>query len=214
MLNSYEEIRAFYADVYAQYGDQPEGAAWANKAEHYDRLRLATNLVKIMHHGPRYGLPRRVLEIGCGWGILPTVWAMDGDTVGEYTGVDVTDVYIDRAQFHFYGEPNHVFVNTAFQDFPVVEPYGLTIAIGVIAWQPKLTVTELLVKQYDATSSGGLMLFTYLPGEPLAPMEINILRTQLGVKEWCEVAGYAKSGERMVIFKNNLIDVDLQEIEG
>jgi len=201
MLNSYEEIRTFYADVFAQYGDQPEGAAWANNVEHWARLRLATKLIKLMNNGG--GLPNRILEIGCGWGILPTMWAYDKETVVGYTGVDVTDVYIDRAQFLFYKESGHVFVNQAFQDFPVVQPYGLTVAIGVIAWQPKLTVTELLIKQYDATSPGGLMLFTYLPGEPLAPPEINILRSMLGVKQWCETAGYAKSGERMIIFKKD-----------
>lgn len=226
MLNTYEDIRAFYADVYMQYGDKPTGAAWASNLEHYDRLRLATRAIKLMYGGG--GLPNRILEIGCGWGILPLLWDRDGEKVNEYTGVDVTDVYIGRAQFHFYKESNYVFVNQAIQDFPIVDPYGLTIAIGVIAWQPKLTATDILTKLYDATAPGGLMLFTYLPGEPIAPAEVNILRSMLGVKQWCEIAGYAKSGERMIVFKrgadvsdidvdpvdDDFADVDLQEDEG
>lgn len=212
MLNSYEEIRTFYSDVFAQYGEQPEGAAWADRAEHFNRLKLATNAVKLMNNCN--GLPVRILEVGCGWGILPIRWAYDNERVEEYTGIDVTDVYIGRAQFLFYKEPSHVFINTAIQDFPIVDPYGLTVAIGVIAWQPKLTATTILADMWHATAPGGLMLFTYLPGEPLAPPEINILRTQLGVKESCEFRGYAKSGEHMVIFKKSgLTDRDREMAE-
>lgn len=208
MLRNHGEIESFYREQLKQWGMTPRGLAWADGPEHYQRLWLAQRLVTIV-----YGrVPSRVLEVGCGYGVLPQYWEEAGDHVLEYTGVDLVAEAIERAASVYRKDPTKVFVCEPFEDFAVLEPYSLTVAIGVIAWQPSATAKAILMKMWGATKPGGLMLFTYLPGEPLVSQEINILRSMLSVRKWIETAGYAKSGERMVIFQKETEYDDAEQV--
>lgn len=197
MLHTHDEIIQFYREAFDEYGPTPRGAAWADAGEQHDRTMGALKLVQVL----RNSIPSRVLEVGCGYGFLPAVWK-ELKQHFKYTGVDLYEDYIRYAQSRFYKDPDAVFVCEPFEDFPIDNlKYGLTLAIGTIAWQPKDTGIAMLRKLWDATTENGVMLFTYLPGNPFVPMEINILRTQFSVTRYIDFSGYAASGEHMVAFQ-------------
>jgi 2-polyprenyl-3-methyl-5-hydroxy-6-metoxy-1,4-benzoquinol methylase len=193
-LDSIDEVRAFYLKAYKIYGSTARGMHWTDEDTHYLRLLMAQNFVMAT------SIPRtRILDVGCGVGMLPAVWkVLSGEMV--YHGIDVVQEYIDEARSRYNWSSNYVFVNESLDDFVCLEPYYVTAAIGVFAWQPADVVREMIRKLWRYTAANGAMVFTYLDGNPLHKAEMRMVVKNLpDVSETIEYSGYAVSGESMIV---------------
>jgi SAM-dependent methyltransferase len=193
-LDSIDEVKAFYLKAYKTYGSTARGMHWTDEDTHYLRIHMAQSLVVAT------GTPRtRILDVGCGVGMLPLIWrVMSGKMV--YHGIDPVQEYIDEARSSHSWSSNYVFVNESLDDFVCLEPYYVTAAIGVFAWQPADVVREMIRKMWEYTAAQGAMVFTYLDGNPLHRAEMRMVVKSLPhVSETIEYSGYAVSGESMVV---------------
>jgi SAM-dependent methyltransferase len=197
MLDDVEKTRNFYLDRASKEGFTPRGMGWSDTDTHDRRLTAIDKIITRLLLRP-YPI-KRILDVGCGYGLLPQHWGLVKWHNVTYHGVDLVEEYIDEARYRNRFYADGVFMCEDFMELPIIEPYDVTLAIGTIAWQPKETAIEILSKMWKNTVSGGVMVFTYVPGNPLADAEVRrIVNITFGAKEWLMYQGYAKSGEAIV----------------
>jgi SAM-dependent methyltransferase len=200
MLDSPDGIVEFYRDSLATHGPTPEGMAWRDSSTHYRRLHDAMYLCMVLDK-KFCSNPYRILDVGCGIGLLPQEWRLEQHQGVTYHGLDLVSEYIDEARRRNGHYANHVFWCGDLAGFGVVDQYNLTLAIGTIAWQPEEVVYKILNKMWELTKPGGIMLFTFLPHAPLSVFDVNYLKRTLGVDRDLMYSGYVISGEIMVAFE-------------
>jgi SAM-dependent methyltransferase len=201
VLDSPDDIVEFYRDALAEHGPTPEGMAWRDSETHHRRLHDALYLCLILEKRVKFGSkPYRILDVGCGIGLLPSEWRLQEYEGLTYHGIDLVPEYIEEARRRNGLFANHVFWCGDLADYGVVDQYNITLAIGTIAWQPEEVVYKILTKMWELTKPGGTMLFTFLPNAPLSVFDVNYLKRTLGVDRDLMYSGYVASGEIMVAF--------------
>lgn len=203
MLDDRDAVVKFYQDNLAEHGYTPRGMAWRDEPTHYQRLYDAMYLTMVLEK--RFGVKTwRVLDVGCGIGMLPKEWRLKTYPSVTYHGIDLVPEYIDKARDVNADYPDAVFWCGDLQDYTILEPYHVTLAIGTIAWQQEETVYNILTKMWQNTKEGGIMLFTFLPSAPLSMFDVNIMKRQFGVERHIYYSGYTPTQEIMVAFQKGV----------
>ena len=200
MLDTPEKLQEFYKERFAKYGNTAQGMGWMDEAVHYQRIIKARDVVALLTTIP----PERVLDVGCGVGLLPIIWNLQYTKPQvKYIGMDIVEEYVAEAKSSLFNYTNaEVWQADFLIPMAVVEPsFNLTIAIGAFAWQPLEVALNMVNRMWELTNPNGVMLFTYLPDAPIPNATVRWLFQELDAKGYAELRGYAGTGEVMVAFK-------------
>lgn len=194
MLDSEDKIRSFYQDSLSKHGMTPKGMAYADVKTHFTRLQKVREIVEML---AKYSTPDNILDVGCGYGLLPMEWEAEGymrpsETV--YHGIDVVPEYLNDAIRLHESHPHCCFYLANYLDQMFDDAvFDITLAIGTFAWQPLDTVMEMIEKMWQETMHGGVMVFNNLPDMPIPFATVRWLRGHLGASEFLWYDGYSST---------------------
>lgn len=130
------KVDKYYSNKIKSDGPNSEGVDWNSKESHYLRFDQLTQYLPI-------GEQSSLLDYGCGYGALIDYMAENSMEYASYTGYDISEDMIVKAQ-ELYGSEKHVFLSQKNQIG--TEGYDFVIANGI--FNVKLDTDNQEWKQY------------------------------------------------------------------
>jgi SAM-dependent methyltransferase len=207
MLHTPADVEAFYARTFHEHGPNARGMSWTDSRSHSVRLRRLHDLIQAVR-GKSYDYSK-ILDVGCGIGMVPLHWGLSLHESVFYYGVDLVREYITEAQMTVRSGNSSIirFEHADLMNWRDTRGYDVTLAIGTFAWQPYDTVMKIIKRMWEYTSPGGVMAMTYLPDRPLSSATVKWLNIHLVASEHLLYGGYINHNpECIAIYKKKNIN--------
>ena len=122
----YQNLRNHFDELLSKYGESHLSTGWGSKASQSRRFEVLSEIGLSPHD--------TILDVGCGLGEF-NFWLIQNEHKVQYSGIDVTDSMIKRAQEKF---PNNQFRCMSLNDVKEeLDAYDFVFASGIFYLKTK-----------------------------------------------------------------------------
>lgn len=131
MMNSPEILKTHYKNCFLKYGDNHLGADWPKEKDLCTRYDVMLSIVKDINQ------KNKILDFGCGTGMLYNHILSKNMTQIEYHGIDINDVLIEKAKSKY--KDTSFLVADINQDSSILSDYDYVICNGIFTEKLQLS---------------------------------------------------------------------------